>query len=835
MSHLVLRAPLSGWVAPLAETPDPVFAQGMMGEGVAIDPISGTLCAPCAGTIVKAHAAGHAVSLRTAEGAEILMHIGIDTVALGGVGFEVHVQDGQSVAAGDRLVSFDLDLLSQRARSLITPVLVTNPERFRTLILRTGCEIAVGEPLLELVAADAVESRQTGGTTRIRRAQITHPHGLHARPSALLASQAKRWTAQLEIILGDRRADLRSPVSVMSLGVQGGDEVEIGATGEDADAALEALLRVVDEINAAPVAAEQPVAASPAAAEIAGVLQGVAAAPGLAVGPAWRRKVAAAPVSEAAHGEAQEMSALQDALAEVRGQMQARLAHLAGETRSVVEAHLELLDDPALLAAARTRIVEGASAGVAVRDAAEILIAALRALSDPRLAERALDLRDLQQQLLWAISGRQPDRPAPPPGAILIAEDLLPSDLVGFADAALAGVCTARGGPTSHVAIIAQGMDIPCVVAVGPRALQTADGATVILDGGLGRLETAPTPERTLEAESQVALRRQAKATALAASAASSLTRDGARIAVLANVGALGDALTGARNGAEGCGLLRTEFLFLEREQPPSEDEQFSQYQAIAEALPGLPVTIRTLDVGGDKPAPYLRLPAEENPALGLRGVRISLAQPDLFRVQLRAILRVRPAGQCRIMVPMVASLTEILAVRRLLEAEAKALGAALPALGIMVETPAAATTADLFAAEVDFLSIGTNDLAQYTLAMDRGDPNLAPSVDALHPAVLRLIRMTVEAADRFAKPVSVCGGLASDPAAAPILIGLGVRQLSVAPGRAAEIKALIRTLDLKACQALALEACGQASAAEVRALQIRAPGARRVRKGASA
>ena len=838
MTSLVLLAPLSGWAAPLAETPDPVFAQGMMGEGVAIDPTSDTLCAPCAGVVVKAHAAGHAVTLRTPQGAEILMHIGLDTVALGGVGFDVHVKDGQSVAAGERLVTFDLDLLSQRVRSLLTPVVVTNPERFRTLLLRADCEVAQGEPLLELVAVGPVETRDAGGPTEARRVRITHPHGLHARPAALLATQAKRWNARTEIVARERRADARSPVSVMALGVREGDELEIVATGEDAASALAALLQAVREINAAPVPAETPAAATPVSANASatpGVIQGVAAAPGLAAGPAWRRKAPPAPVSDTARGEARESSALDAAMTEVRGAMQARLPHLAGEMRGVVEAHLELLDDPGLLAAAHARIAEGASAGVAVRDAAETMIRALQALSDPRLAERALDLRDLEQQVLWALSGRQPERSSPPPGAILIADDLLPSELAGLADAGLAGVCTARGGPTSHVAIIAQGMDIPCVVAAGPGALEIADGRVVILDGGLGRLEADPAPGRIEDARSELDLRRRARDEALAAAAAPSVTRDGVRVAVLANVGSLADAQIGARNGAEGCGLLRTEFLFLEREQPPTEDEQLAEYQAVAEALAGLPVTIRTLDVGGDKPAPYLNLPAEENPALGLRGVRVSLAQPDLFRAQLRAILRVRPAGQCRIMIPMVASLGEVRAVRRMLEAEAAATGAVVPALGIMVETPAAAATADLIAGEVDFLSIGTNDLAQYTLAMDRGDPSLAPHVDALHPAVLRLIRMTADAAERFEKPVSVCGGLASDPAAAPILIGLGVRQLSVAPARAAQIKALVRTLDLKQCRALAREACDQASAAEVRALPLPAPGAQRARKGAAA
>jgi phosphocarrier protein FPr/phosphocarrier protein len=275
--------------------------------------------------------------------------------------------------------------------------------------------------------------------------------------------------------------------------------------------------------------------------------------------------------------------------------------------------------------------------------------------------------------------------------------------------------------------------------------------------------------------------------------------------------------------GAEGCGLLRTEFLFLDRQSPPSEDEQVHTYGAIAQALAGRPLTIRTLDIGGDKPAAYLPFPAEENPALGLRGVRVSLWRPDLLKTQLRAILRSVPAAQCRIMAPMVASLEELRAVRRLLDEARDELDMReTVALGVMVETPAAAVTADILAAEADFLSIGTNDLTQYGLAMDRGNARLAAQFDALHPAVLRLIAATTEGAGRAERPVGVCGGLASDPLAAPILIGLGVTSLSATASQIATLKADIAKRTLDECRALASAALAMTSAAEVRALLLR-------------
>jgi phosphoenolpyruvate-protein kinase (PTS system EI component) len=288
---------------------------------------------------------------------------------------------------------------------------------------------------------------------------------------------------------------------------------------------------------------------------------------------------------------------------------------------------------------------------------------------------------------------------------------------------------------------------------------------------------------------------------------------------VFANLASIAEAQVAVTHGAEGCGLLRTEFLFLERESPPSEDEQLQQYQGIARALEGRPLVIRTLDIGGDKPIPYLPLPAEENPALGLRGVRTSLWRPDLLRVQLRAILRVQP-DQCRVLLPMVTDPGEIRAVRRMLDEVRRELGIAAPVqVGAMIETPSSAVIAGRIVREVDFLSVGTNDLTQYTLAMDRGHAELAHRIDGLHPAVLSLIAMTVAAANEHDKLVGVCGGLASEPAAVPILIGLGVRELSVVPTLVPQLKSLIRTLTVESCRALAQRALAMDTAEAVRAL----------------
>jgi len=301
-------------------------------------------------------------------------------------------------------------------------------------------------------------------------------------------------------------------------------------------------------------------------------------------------------------------------------------------------------------------------------------------------------------------------------------------------------------------------------------------------------------------------------------------TADGTRIEVLANIGSVAEAQAAVRNGAEGCGLLRTEFLFLDRLSPPTEAEQSAEYQKIADVLGARPLTIRTLDAGGDKPIAYLPLPEEENPALGLRGVRTSLAFPQLLRTQLRAVLAVGGPAQCRLLLPMISEVEEIQTVRRLLDEVCRELGRAERiSVGVMIETPASAVLAERLAAVADFLSIGTNDLTQYTLAMDRGNPQLAARLDALHPAVLRLIARTAEGARTHGRHVAVCGGLASEPLAAPLLVGLGVDELSAVPAVIPQLKARIESVSLSECRALAQQALGQESAAAVRALAARA------------
>jgi phosphocarrier protein FPr/phosphocarrier protein len=430
----------------------------------------------------------------------------------------------------------------------------------------------------------------------------------------------------------------------------------------------------------------------------------------------------------------------------------------------------------------------------------------------------------LERQVIAATLGTSAIDADLPERAILVAEDLLPSELMSLDINSLAGIALAGGGPTSHVAILAAAHALPMVVALGDEVLKLEAGARVILNADAG-IVVAADDATEAAAEDKVRQMRDRRAAAQAHATTPCHLADGTRIEIFANLGSLEDADLAMAAGAEGCGLLRTELLFLDRDAAPTEDEQLALYSAIAGHLKGQPLIIRTLDIGGDKPVRYLPIPAEDNPALGLRGIRVGLEHPHLLDTQLRAILRAGSPGQCRILVPMVSNVEELLTVRARVETAAADVGYGAPiSVGVMIETPAAAIAADLLAPAADFFAIGTNDLAQYTLAMDRGNPAVASQVDGLHPAVLRLIQAAASAGAVHGRPVGVCGGLASDLVAAPILIGLGVSELSAVPSVIPELKARIRDLTHAACTELAERALQQGSATAVRSLAGETP-----------
>ncbi|MEA3080448.1 MAG: multiphosphoryl transfer protein [Sphingomonadales bacterium] len=816
---IAIPSPLAGWVTPLDDVPDPVFAERMLGEGIAVDPVDGRVLAPGAGTVSSIHPAGHAVTLALDSGPVLLIHIGLDTVALGGVGFTPAVKDGQRVAEGDLLITFDLDLLARRARSLVTPVIVTNGQEFRVERSQLEGSIATGQPLLNVEAIGRPSAAPIAAAVTVSRSvRLVLAHGLHARPAARLAKAVSDLDATAEIVAGDgRAASARSPVAMLGLGLRHGATLTVKAGGPQAERAVEILVEMLEsgmgELQ--PIAEDRPAIAA-ALPETPGQFHGIAAVAGLAIGPAWRLKKHELAVPESADDPETEQADLFAARERVQSQLEVEAAG-NDPGAAIAAAHLVMIGDPLLAELAQRSIAAGKSAGWAWREAMRELAEPLRASTDARFAERLDDLEDLERRVLAELLGNAADPSAPPQGAIVIADTLYPSQLNALARSEIAGIATAGGGVTSHAAIIAAGLGLPMVVGLGAGLAAIEDGAMLIMQGAT--ITVAPDEHELDRARDEAAARAERRQAARGRAHEQTMTADGTRIEVFANLGSVADAEVAVAEGAEGCGLLRTELLFLDRNLPPDEGEQRAAYQQIADALGERPLIVRTLDIGADKPAPWLSLAAEDNPALGLRGIRLQLARPDLLETQFRALLGVRAPGPLRIMLPMVSSLAEVRDARALLDRLSGAINVVAPELGIMVETPAAALIAATLAKEAAFFSIGTNDLSQYALARDRTNPAVAAGLDALDPAVLRLIDETVRGANAHERVTGVCGGLAATPEAVPVLLGLGVTELSVPAAAIAETKAIVRSLDLAKCRALAAEALAAPDAESVHAL----------------
>lgn len=545
-------------------------------------------------------------------------------------------------------------------------------------------------------------------------------------------------------------------------------------------------------------------------------IQGIGASPGIALGPAHvflpeDLTVPTYDVSDRSAEWERMQRALQTAKAQIESIRAETMAALRHEEAAIFDAHIQMLEDPELQAAIRTDILEqGKNAERALMDNAERYAAQLEALDDAYFRARAADIRDVARRCLRILLGRpQPSLILLQP-SIVVARDLTPSDTVLLDKSRLLGFCTAEGGATSHTAILAKALGIPAVVGAGEAVLEIVQNQPLILDAHRGQvILEADEATWTKFAEMRKAAQSQAEEERLHA-AEPAVTRDGRGVEVVANVGNLDDARLAIEMGAEGIGLLRTEFLYLDRQTAPDEEEQYLAYRAIFEVMGQRPVVIRTLDVGGDKELPYIDLGREENPFLGWRAIRMCLDNPDFFKTQLRAILRAAAGYDIRIMFPMIATVREVRQARKLLEeARLELQNASLPfgkrvQVGIMIEIPSAAVMADALAREVDFFSIGTNDLTQYTLAVERTNKRVAHLSNALDPAVLRLIAKVIEAGHQAGIWVGMCGEMAGDARAIPILLGLGLDEFSMAPALIPHAKALIRSLTVEQCRQIA-------------------------------
>ncbi|MBY5928089.1 phosphoenolpyruvate--protein phosphotransferase [Halomonas sp. DP8Y7-3] len=677
-----------------------------------------------------------------------------------------------------------------------------------------------------------------GGGVASRRVQLLNAHGLHARPAKVLVQKAREAGVAVQIRLADgggQPVSAASLTKVIGLGARRGQELVLSARGDGAEMALEQLAEAITDglgehvtpLTATATATPAATAADTLDSEVPTVPQedepvtAVAASPGLAVAPLYVLKTPRFDYPEHAADPAAEKARLADAIQQGADQLEALIRSTAGgEVAAILSMHQEMLDDPELAEASREGIDEGLSAEAAWWQAIDVAARAQEQLADRLLAERAADLRDVGRRVLGILC--QIELPQPPDEPyLLVTDDIGPSDVARLDTQRVRGIVTARGGATAHSAILARALGIPAVVGAGAGVLQLTSGTDMLLDGDEGWVVAAPTAERRERFASRMEELEALKEKAWEARFSEARTGDGQRIEVMANLGNTAHAHDAVSRGAEGVGLLRTEFLFMAHASLPDVATQEREYREAMDALDGRPLVARTLDVGGDKPLSYWPLPQEDNPFLGLRGIRLALKRPQVLRDQFTALIKAAAGRPLRIMLPMVKDVAEFRAARAIFDEVLETLGVSHDGeslqLGVMIEVPSCALLAPSLAPEVDFFSIGTNDLTQYTLAIDRGHPELSADSDGLHPSVLRLIRMTVQAAHDHGKWVGVCGELASDRQAIPVLAGLGIDELSVSARQVPMVKARLASVTMDKARELAALSLAQPTASDVR------------------
>ncbi len=624
---------------------------------------------------------------------------------------------------------------------------------------------------------------------------INNPLGLHLRPAAQFVATANQFSSDIQVKNITKSSNFVNGKSInqlMLLGVKSGEQIEIEAKGNDASLFLNKIKELVANNFSEPesLTPQKLNFRQQKSTTTNNELRGIPASPGIVIAPVVHYQQTLPEVktktSKNPEIEWQKLQlALQNAQQEIEG--------LTTGENPIFQAHLLYLDDPQLRTQAQQLIFEQQqTADRAWKTVIEQAIADYQNLEDEYLQARAIDLLDIGSRVLKILLGIGiiPLNLETP--SILIAPQLTPSEVAQFNPQQVLGICTAFGSATDHSAIVASLLGIPMVVGIGAELLEITPHTPLKIDGTTGIITLNPSSETSISEPPQ------------SPTIKSAITRDGYEISVVANIIGVGDAQKAIANGAKGVGLLRTEFLYLDRMIPPTEQEQLEFYHAIAQIIAPHPLTIRTADLGADKLPPYLNLEPEANPFLGCRGIRQSLAQPELFKTQLRAILRASSQFNLRLMLPMISSITEVRQTKQLLqqaqqelEQEKVPFAPKIP-LGIMLEVPAAVIMVDRLAEEVDFLSIGTNDLTQYLMAADRTNPKVANLANGLHPALLRLIARSVTIAHQKGIKVSLCGQLASIPDAIPILLGLGIDELSINPSMIPQIIESISELSLQ-------------------------------------
>ena len=661
-----------------------------------------------------------------------------------------------------------------------------------------------------------------------RSVVLANAHGLHARPATHLVNLTKSFQGDIQVAVDEGNfVSAKSLTRLLALGCKRGQTLRFIAEPETD--AVEALDKVIQAVQQGLGEEVEPIQSldtkldqsnkKAALPKTLSTNTGIPASTGLAFGPVHVIKPKIYQYERMGLSVKAEKEKLDIALHAVKNNIHQVIAKSeANEIKQIFQAHLEMLDDPDLINGVYQKINLNLSAPAAWHEHIEAAAKEQAALPDRLLAERATDLRDIGDRVLAQLCGEvvieEPKEPY-----ILIMYDVGPSDVARLNKDRVAGILTAVGGASAHSAIVARALGIPAIVGAGDQVLDIEAKSSLLINGDTGTFVLNPNPQQIEQAKQERELQQKIREEAERHSQEPAITLDQHQIEIAANLGKVQATAHAVECGAEAIGLLRTELVFMAHNSAPNEASQEADYRVVLDALAGRPLVVRTLDVGGDKPLPYLPIAEEENPFLGLRGIRLTLRQPELLRQQLTALLKAADDRPLRIMFPMIGRVEEWRAAKAILDEVKTTYSCANLQVGIMIEVPSAALLAPILAQEVDFFSIGTNDLTQYTLAIDRGHPILSAEADGLHPSILQLIDHTVKAAHKHGKWVGICGELAADPKAVPILMGLGVDELSMSPNSIPLVKAQIRTLNYTQAQVLAQRALECDSAPAVRQL----------------
>lgn len=874
----LIYAPLTGTIVSLEQIEDPMIAARALGDGVAINPTNNVVVSPCNGVIKLVHSHKHVVIIETTEGVDILIHVGVNTKSVAEEQFEAFVKVKDTVKVGDKLLAFNKEELIAQGKSPVTVVIANyldtsiNAIKFSDksqVEAGTSLIYAVGEKNLINSSSfsnyfNGINSNTNNNNLSPMNTQnerlvtqevtIYNETGLHARPAAFLCNLVKKLPASITLTKGEDSANAKSLIEILGLGINFNDQVVITVEGENATQILSQIVEAFnnglgEEITSIPQFLSDNKISSENASidsynedctptredlvrkinnkEASIAVKGICIYPSLVSGKAYivkSEKINFAETSKLSVSE--EDKRLQNALQVVHDKIEEYINEAKEQNKlsqvEIFSAHLEVLSDSFLLKHANEQVQQGKTAEFAFSSAVKKTCDVLNQTQNTLLKERTADIKDIGKGVLTVLSGKPITSLQIPEDSIVIAEDLTPSNITSFNNN-VKGVVLAKGSSTSHISIMMKNDGVPSIVSMGSEILNIPAGSRLILDSKNSCLIINPSEEQVKQTKEAMVKQSNIKSFNLTNCKEDAITTDGVKIKVLGNVGGIDQAVKTFDRGGEGIGLVRSEFLFMNTTSAPSEDEQHRTYQAICDAMHGYEVVVRTLDVGGDKPISYIKLPSEDNPIMGLRGVRNYYLNKDIFYSQIKALLRVNPTGVCKIMLPMVSGIDEVIKVKTEIAEAQKALGIKNKVqVGIMVEVPSVALLAKQFAKHVDFFSIGTNDLAQYMLAMDRGHDILTKHLNNLNPALLKAIVYTCEGAKEVGIPVGICGAMASEPESVPILIGLGVSSLSCSAEIIPDIKALIRKISFAKCKEIAYQALTLENQDQVKELIIK-------------